>query len=715
MKSIFTLPIALALTMMVSAQSKNPSSAKEVQDRIKQAQQALDQLTPEQRKMMEQIGISSKVPGMPAGVTGANVKAAVAGGAEFGVPSRNAALIATIPKVTLTEANVAAYLTETNKFISDRLSIDGKTSGEYFYKNLQSNKYDAAAIANSAIGIWVSGQLETAVYLMGKATADDAKNTENLSNFTAMLSMAGAPQMAIPLLEFLNKKYPDNTTILNNLGQAWFYLGETDKANAHLDKVVKAFAYHPQANYTQCLIQQSKGNTSGAIEKMKNSLQYSYSSDKINMLRKLGYKVKGSDMRIPFRPDPNPLGLRNFLRPEAPISYDTEIKLRADWNAFQKQIDEKNTQLSQALQPYIQSNVQQAQKMYDQYQKGGVKGMKARSALSENMYSAMADIRLNEMNKDGGAGYRLKAAKSAIDALLKDYNTKKETQKKALIKQYSLRADQESELAKKGEDIGYDVCVVELKFSEWVYSHYNKPLEEAYQQYLHQLYLKITEELYWKQFKYTAAAFEPEKINAKKEWLAALRNTRYIETYSGNNDCLPKQDNNSGFKLADFDDMHCAYRTELDFGVWKQIFECGRSRIEFDAGRLKGKFNFKFDDKGNNHLGKSTLEATVIDKSVSIDKGPLQIGASVKAGVGVEFTGKGVEDVYVTGEAAVNVKSNIIKTFDKHISDANNSKTPQPGMGDAQLSDKGVEIGVSGKMSLISGNRSTNVFVNTPQ
>jgi hypothetical protein len=148
--------------------------------------------------------------------------------------------------------------------------------------------------------------------------------------------------------------------------------------------------------------------------------------------------------------------------------------------------------------------------------------------------------------------------------------------------------------------------------------------------------------------------------------------------------------------------------------VYKIISECGKSRIEFDAGRLSGNLNFKFDDAGNNRFVKGTIEATAIDKTISINKGPVQVGASVKAGMGVEFTSRGIEDVYVTGEASVNIKSNIIDRFDDHISEANTSGTAQPGMGDAQLSDKGVEVGVKGRMSLISGNTSTNVFVNTP-
>jgi hypothetical protein len=705
MKIISLILLVLLLNIAASAQSKNPTTTKEMQDKMKQAQQELDKLTPEQKKMMEQMGFSSTVPSMPAGVTDAGVTAAL-GDSEFGVPSKNSTLIGAIPSITLTATTMGGYIKSLNDYIEKGIPEDAKTMGQHVYTYCKTNKYTTEATGNEAVGFWMIGRPDIAVYIMGRACSDNASDPDLLSNFAAMLSMGGAPHRALPLLEYLNKQYPDNTTIINNLGQAWYYLGEMDKANAQLGKVVRAFAYHPQANYTLCLIQQSKGENAKAIESMKNSLRYSFSNDKINMLRKLGYKVKASDMRIPFRPDPNPLGLRNFTRPDVPTDYTSEVKLKADWDAFQKQILEKNMALSQEMQPYINANAQQAQKNAQQFQKGGggIAALTGQSSLADNMYGQMAEIQLNEMNKDGGAEYRMKKAKAVIDSLFKDYLAKKEPKKKELIKQLSITATQESELGKKGDDLGYDICKLELKFSEWVYADYNKPLEEAYKNYLHQVYLKITEELYWKQFKYTNTAFEPIKISAKKEWLAALSTTRYIETYGGKKECIPQPSTPSRYKLSNFDDMHCRYKTVLDFGVYKQIFECDKSRIEFDAGKLKGDFNFISDNTGNNKFVKATVEANVIDKSISMNKGPLEIGANVKAGVGVEFTANGIQDAYVTGEASVSAKTNIIKTFDQHISDANGGDKSQLNMGDAQLSDKGVEVGVSGRMSLISGN-----------
>lgn len=705
--------IALLLVGNIAAQTKNPTNNKEVQDRMKQAQQQLDKLTPEQKKMMQQMGFSTEVPSMPKGITDEQVSVAMGGD---NVPKKNMTLINAIPKITLTAATLPPYIKSLNEYIDKGISGVAKQAGQNIYTAYKNNKFSTEAIGNVALGIWTTGQLELAVVIMGKACTDNVTDADLLSNFAAMLSMSGAPHKAIPLLEYLNKQYPDNTTILNNLGQAWFYLGETDKANANLDKVVKAFAYHPQANYTQCLIQESKGNKAQAIEKMKNSLAYSYSLDKVNKLRKLGYKIKGSDMRIPFRPDPNPLGLQNFVRPEVPTSYEDELELAADWDAFQKQVNDKSISLAKDLIPYQQANAQKAEQAYQKFNNKSAKEistMKSGLVTPDNIYRKQAEINLGEMNKDGGIGFRLRKAKAIIDSLRKDFAVKDLPQRKKIEKENSIKAEQESELAKKGENIGFDNCKVQKIYSEWVYATYNKPLEDAYKNYLHQLRLKISEELYWKQSTQDNATFEATKIAAKKEWLDAFGSTRYLPTKIYG-DCSPQPKKEGRYKLTDFDETHCSYVSTLDFGAFKRIDECGWSRLVFDAGKLNGDFKFYMDNNGNTRFVKGTLEATVINAGGSVKKGPIQIGANVKAGMGVEFTSRGVEDVYVTGKASVEVKSNIIDRFDEHIRDANGGDKSQPGMGDAQLSDKGIEIGVNGRMSLISGNTSTNVFVNTP-
>jgi len=216
-------------------------------------------------------------------------------------------------------------------------------------------------------------------------------------------------------------------------------------------------------------------------------------------------------------------------------------------------------QLAKDMVPYQQAANQQAQKLYEQYQKNGISGMKTSAATPDNIYRYVAEKNLEEMNKDGGAGFRLKKAIKNIDAIRNDFQANDEKQRKIIEKQKSLIANQETELGKKGENLGFDNCEVQKAYSEWVYTNYNKILEEAYQDYLHQLYIKITEELYWKQFTQDEACFEATKIASKIEWLAALSNTRYIATNSYGN-CTPQEHKASRYKMADFDETHCSFK-----------------------------------------------------------------------------------------------------------------------------------------------------------
>jgi hypothetical protein len=136
--------------------------------------------------------------------------------------------------------------------------------------------------------------------------------------------------------------------------------------------------------------------------------------------------------------------------------------------------------------------------------------------------------------------------------------------------------------------------------------------------------------------------------------------------------------------------MHCKFISVLDFGVYKQVFECGKSRMEFNAGGVSGNFNFKSDNTGKSQLTNGNIEVTA-SKEVNVSKGPLQVGASVKAGMGVEFTGNGIEDVYATGEAKVTAGSDTV--------------SDPAGI----ISDPSVSITASGRMSLISGNVSGGI------
>lgn len=62
---------------------------------------------------------------------------------------------------------------------------------------------------------------------------------------------------------------PRNSTILNNLGQVWFGLGDLDKAGKYPDSTINLYACHPLVQMTKAAIEEKIGNTSAAIDHVK--------------------------------------------------------------------------------------------------------------------------------------------------------------------------------------------------------------------------------------------------------------------------------------------------------------------------------------------------------------------------------------------------------------------------------------------------------------
>ena len=59
-----------------------------------------------------------------------------------------------------------------------------------------------------------------------------------------MLTMLGAEQMAIPILNNLNSRFPGNTTVLINIGQAWFGPEDLDRSVRYFEgQIIKCFLF----------------------------------------------------------------------------------------------------------------------------------------------------------------------------------------------------------------------------------------------------------------------------------------------------------------------------------------------------------------------------------------------------------------------------------------------------------------------------------------
>jgi tetratricopeptide (TPR) repeat protein len=334
-------------------QIASSNDEKEIKDLKEQVSMLKKQLS-----MME--GLNKNVAGMSEKV----VKEATKDGSATVVPKLDVTRIGMIPKKSLTDAELLSFLKNTHSGVEKLIATTERTEALNIYNETKSHYKSNAIVANAASGCWMLGNWEKALFIMGKVCMDDVTDADNLNNYAAFLVMTGGEQAAIPILEYLNEKYPGNSTILNNIGQAWFGLGEIDRAKKYLDSATIIYPNHSTANSTLSGIAVANHDTPKAISYLRASLKENYDPDKEAQLSKLGYSVTYADMpefNYPMKADP--FGILALVE-SIPEDYPTKIgddqtvdlinRYAGRAQLSQAQFDEEKQTLSDKLKERIQ-------------------------------------------------------------------------------------------------------------------------------------------------------------------------------------------------------------------------------------------------------------------------------------------------------------------------------------------------------------------------
>jgi Flp pilus assembly protein TadD len=695
-RKLLTLFCIFVMPILLIAQKGNSPSQTDTDKRIKQAQQDFEKLTPEQKKMMEQMGI--KIPVIPSPELNAGSNSS--GFAPGNTPPKDLVRIKKIPTAPLTDASLSAYISTTHTFVLSRLQPAAASLGEKLYQDLRSKKSTPSVTGNTAAGLWILGRVQPALYLMGKALQDDPANTDNQNNYAAMLTMSSGEPQAIPLLNKLNKQYPGNTTILNNLGQAWFNLGDLQKADQYLDSCIKLNRRHPQAAMTKAAIEESKGHKDKAVELIKDAMEQTLSMDKENQLRKLGYKLTYNDLSFPFKKNPDPLGLSGFKHPAFPKTSAEEIVLRKEWAQFYNEVLEKSLQLQQELNGLRSpsKNIEEAKAVQDYYLNNGPQPeLKEERPMS---FARRARLKLALMDKDGGMKFRL-------DKSLKDLNahhTKMKPEHLSYQKAYQILDRQHAFQVGEGK-ANKDYCQQFNGLADKYLSTWNEGHEALYDEYLQQLRLKLSEEIFWLQFIKTPDEFNVTRIQYQLQWLRGLMAVSYKEigdvtTFESCFNDSPERKGKFG-KLAQFNEIHCLYHSELNLGVGTIVSSCNKMITSLEIGPVK--LGLTQDMDKNNFMDQflNFNAEFSAGKSESVKLGPLTAEIGVKGTIGIEVGRSGIQDVYVAGSAGAGVKTNGLGQLEEAGYPAE--------MGGIGVSDKTlINVSTGGRISLISGKGSFN-------
>ncbi len=661
MKNYLLSLILLLLTGAAFAQSKpkqksaeKPPTQKEMNEMMNEMQKAMNEMSPEDKRMMDSMGI--KMPDIKSikknvsGISDAQLKKAYEDENRI-VPQKDAARINMALATTVSNGEMSAYIIKTHQAVLLKLTPAAKTKAATIYQQIKSLN---RSVANAAVGLWMDGKPTLALYIMGEACKADPANAINLNNYASFLTMCGAEQIALPILNNLNKRYPKNSSILNNITQAWLGLGDIPRAEKYADSTIRIYAYHPQANMAKCLIEESKGNIPAAIAAAKKSIRKVYSTEKDNKLKKLGYDLNSDDINWD-RPMPqDALGLGKFNWPEYPLDVEQNKLSEKEWAEFKNECEQKINELKikqqQAEQEYVTQSGIRNQHVIQASQHGQYVQLMPG-------YAAKAIKKLgpgvNDVN--GNMSFVFASALEPVTKALKaagDYENELNKKQEALDKKY------EDQVGEGKSNPLEAICKDENGIRTEFLSATNGGLQSAYRNYFNYVKRRSSDLLYYYQYTMWPEQFELAKINAQIAWLTQIKDQRvYFKAKSSWCNSVPKT-KKSG-PLQNFDDVHCDYVSTMDLGVYKITSSCSNLVGEFDFGGVK--INMTDNVETGRYSG-----SAMVGTSKGFD-GPA--GSEVEASIAalVEWDNTGITDVGAIAGVSANAGGQTIAGADVKV------------------------------------------------
>ncbi|MBP6590208.1 MAG: hypothetical protein KA229_08890 [Chitinophagaceae bacterium] len=172
------------------------------------------------------------------------------------IPKKDPAKIAAFAKKVLTQPEIGAYANG----LYAKMMAKADPAEMAMVKKVVAATPGATDIANAAMVAMLQGHPEAALALIIKAVATDPTDLNFQNNMGALLTSYGYPEQGMPVLKKLKKEMPWNSTVLNNIGQAWLSAGEVDSANRYLHAAVRVNPQHHEAKSGEGLVQESKGD-----------------------------------------------------------------------------------------------------------------------------------------------------------------------------------------------------------------------------------------------------------------------------------------------------------------------------------------------------------------------------------------------------------------------------------------------------------------------
>ncbi len=487
-----------------------------------------------------------------------------------------------LPQLATSE-NYSSYIQQLHNSISSAIKPIEKKKADDYVKNKKITQ--SKEISNAAFAAWLQNAPTASLYLYSKAVLTNTSDVLAANNFAAFLIMGGLPEKSIPILEYLNKQKTGEASILSNLGNAYYRLGDLNKAMNYLQQCVQKDSLQPTANKMLCMMYLKKGDTKKAKDHGTRSLTTSHDEQVISILRQLDDKIKPGEImsRLPAKEFPM---LKRVKLPAMPSTLDDMEKFRIELEAERKSLEITIANIESKM-PKVNDDVKQ-QLLMTKFTKGiSPLGIKAQYIIMDAMQTYQREmIRENDV-----FNYNRKL-------LVGPYSIKVN----AISKKYSVQLNKLEGGEAGDED---EIAALEMARCKELNAETEKylagfaPLVNGFAQRLEFITRK-----FYRDYANWAPYWMPETTisfpSIEKDYLNAVSNILSQYTITSKNNCtpfepLPKKEG----KLQKWEDEYCANFTgAIGMGGAALEFDCNSWSIEGGEGIL-GKLEMNYADDGS--------------------------------------------------------------------------------------------------------------------
>ncbi len=175
----------------------------------------------------------------------------------------------------------------------------------------------------TAAGLWYQDKpIEALLTAVGSVE----KNNDAViawNNLAALFNMAGLEEKSIPILMHHLGNLPDNSLLLNNIGQAFLGLGDINQAEGYFKKCLESDPLNPEANRSMGMINVFRKQYDAAQAYFEKELEVAHRRSTLTHLAKMGRKVNLNAIRarrtgVPQRDFFSEINLAKFELPDLP-------------------------------------------------------------------------------------------------------------------------------------------------------------------------------------------------------------------------------------------------------------------------------------------------------------------------------------------------------------------------------------------------------------